>query len=333
MIIPVSLGKDSYDIVLERGAINKIDEYIPIQKDTKVLIVTDSGVPESYSKKIAAKYSNSFIFTFEQGEKSKNFDTYKEICQALLDYSFTRKDALIAVGGGVVGDMAGFAAATYMRGIAFYNVPTTLLSQVDSSIGGKTAIDLGKIKNIIGAFYQPKKVIIDPDVLLTLPDRQIKNGLAESIKMGANFDKKLFSLFLKDDYMSHIEQIIERSLKVKRYVVQQDEKEQGLRRVLNFGHTIGHGIEASLPFGELYHGECVALGMTFMCENGAKEQMLKALNNVGLPTKYPYDKDKVFEALCHDKKAASGSITTVWCDDIGTYRFKDMTNEELLKLL
>lgn len=333
MIIPVSLGKDSYDIVLQKGAINKIDEYIQISAQTKVLIVTDSGVPEIYSKKIAEKYKNSFIFTFPEGEKSKNFDTYKEICETLLEHSFTRKDVVIAVGGGVVGDMAGFAAATYMRGIAFYNVPTTLLSQVDSSIGGKTAIDLGKIKNIIGAFYQPKKVIIDPNVLSSLPERQIKNGLAESIKMGANFDKNLFDLFLKDDYMSHIEKIIELSLKVKRYVVECDEKEQGLRKVLNFGHTIGHGIEASVKFSELFHGECVALGMTFMCEGSAKQQMQKALINVGLPTQYNYDKAKVFEALCHDKKSQSGSITTVWCDEIGTFRFRDMTNEELLELL
>lgn len=333
MIIPVSLGKDSYDIVLKREAINEIERHIPLSDDSKVLVVTDSGVPESYSRKIATKYKSSFIFTFPQGEKSKNFDTYKEICQTLLDLSFTRKDAVIAVGGGVVGDMAGFAAATYMRGIAFYNVPTTFLSQVDSSIGGKTAIDLGKIKNIIGAFYQPKKVVIDPDVLLTLPDRQIKNGLAESIKMGATFDEKLFNIFLDDGYMSYIEEIIERSLKIKAYVVEHDEKEQGLRKVLNFGHTIGHGIEASANFGELYHGECVALGMTFMCENEAKYQMEKVLQNVGLPVKYSYDKAKVFEALCHDKKSQSGSITTVWCDKIGTFKLKDMTGEELLKLL
>lgn len=333
MIIPVSLGKDSYEIVLQRGVISKINEYIPLSNGTKVLIVTDSGVPKEYSQSVAKNYDNSFIFTFPQGEKSKNFDTYKEICQALLDYSFTRKDAVIAVGGGVVGDMAGFAAATYMRGIAFYNVPTTLLSQVDSSIGGKTAIDLGKIKNIIGAFYQPKKVIIDPDVLSTLPDRQIKNGLAESIKMGATFDKELFEMFLSKNYMDNIEKIIERSLKVKAYVVEQDEKEQGLRKVLNFGHTIGHGIEASVSFGEIYHGECVALGMTFMCEKDAKEQMLKALECVGLAAEYPYDKNKVYDALCHDKKAQSKTITTIWCDKIGTFRFRDMTGEELLELL
>ena len=261
MIIPLDLGKDSYDIILERGALKKVGELLGIDKGRKVLVVTDTGVPRIYADTVAWCFEDSHIFIFPEGEKSKNFDTYRAICQTLSDAHFTRKDAVIAVGGGVVGDMAGFAAATYMRGIDFYNIPTTLLSQVDSSIGGKTAIDLGKIKNIIGAFHQPKKVIIDPDVLDTLPKRQIANGLAESIKMAANFDKDAFELFLKDDYMEHIEKIIESSLKIKRYVVQLDEKETGLRKVLNFGHTIGHGIEAAAEYGELYHGECVALGI------------------------------------------------------------------------
>ncbi len=333
MIIPVDLGKDSYDIILERGALKRAGELLGIPEGRKVLVVTDTGVPRIYADTVAWCYEDSHIFIFPEGEKSKNFDTYRAICQTLSDAGFTRKDAVIAVGGGVVGDMAGFAAATYMRGIDFYNIPTTLLSQVDSSIGGKTAIDLGKIKNIIGAFHQPKKVIIDPDVLCTLPKRQISNGLAESIKMAANFDKDLFEIFLKDDYMSHIEEIIERSLKIKRYVVQQDEKETGLRKVLNFGHTVGHGIEASADFGELYHGECVALGMLPMCSENVRSKMLTALKNVGLPTEYKYDKEKVFEALCHDKKSQGESITVIKCHEIGTFRFLDMTKNELKNLI
>ena len=333
MIIPLDLDKDSYDIILERGAIRKAGELLGIDKGRKVLIVTDSGVPKEYSVTVADCFENSYIFTFPQGEKSKNFDTYREISQCLCDAHFTRKDAVIAVGGGVVGDMAGFAAATYMRGIDFYNIPTTLLSQVDSSIGGKTAIDLGKIKNIIGAFHQPQKVIIDPDVLGTLPKRQIANGLAESIKMAANFDKDLFELFLDESYMESIEEIIEGSLKIKRYVVQQDEKETGLRKVLNFGHTIGHGIEASAEYGELYHGECVALGMIPMCSEKVREKMITALKNVGLPTGYDYDKEKVYEALCHDKKSQGKSITVVKCDEIGTFTFCEMANEDLKNLI
>lgn len=333
MIIPVELGKDSYDIILERGALKKAGELLGIENGRKVLVVTDTGVPRVYADTVAWCYEDSHIFIFPEGEKSKNFDTYRAICQTLSSAHFTRKDAVIAVGGGVVGDMAGFAAATYMRGIDFYNIPTTLLSQVDSSIGGKTAIDLDGYKNIIGAFHQPKKVIIDPDVLSTLPERQLSNGLAESIKMAANFDKDLFEIFLKDNYMEQIEKIIEGSLKIKKYVVQQDEKETGLRKVLNFGHTIGHGIEASAEYGELYHGECVALGMIPMCGENVRDKMLTAIKNAGLPTEYAYDKEKVYEAMCHDKKSSGKTITAVRCDEIGTFRFQEMTNEELGELL
>ncbi|MGN0486025.1 MAG: 3-dehydroquinate synthase [Acutalibacteraceae bacterium] len=331
MTVSMNLGKDSYDIVIERGALRKIEDYIDLGKG-KALIVTDSGVPAEYAQTVADRLSGS-VFTFEQGEKSKNFDTYKAICEKLLELSFTRSDAVIAVGGGVCGDMAGFAAATYMRGIAFYNIPTTVLSQVDSSIGGKTAIDLGKIKNIIGAFYQPKKVIIDPDVLATLPERQIKNGLAESIKMGLCFDPELFGLFEEADYLDHIEKIIEASLKVKRYVVEQDEKETGLRKVLNFGHTIGHAIEASVPFGELYHGECVALGMIPMCGESVRPRLVAALKNVGLPVSFDYDREKIYSALCHDKKSVGKTVTAVRCNEVGSFVFEQTTPEELIKLI
>ena len=330
MIIPLDLGKDSYDIILERGAIKKAGELLGIPADRKVLVVTDTGVPRIYADTVARCFEDSHIFIFPEGEESKNFDTYRDICQALTDAHFTRKDAVIAVGGGVAGDMAGFAAATYMRGIDFYNIPTTLLSQVDSSIGGKTAIDFGGYKNIIGAFHQPKKVLIDPDVLGTLPKRQVSNGLAEAVKMSANFDKDLFELFLKEDYMSHIEKIIEGCLKIKRYVVQKDEKESGLRKVLNFGHTVGHGIESVT---DLYHGECVALGMLTMCSEKVREKLIIALTNVGLPISYPYDKDAVYKALRHDKKSSGKTVTAIRCDEIGTFRFQEMTNEELGELL
>ena len=158
------------------------------------------------------------------------------------------------------------------------------------------------------------------------------NGLAESIKMSANFREDLFELFLNDDYMSHIDEIIEGSLRIKKLVVEQDEKEAGLRKVLNFGHTIGHGIETSAE-GELYHGECVALGMLPMCGENVRDKMLTALKNVGLPTTYPYDKEKVYEALCHDKKSQGKSTTALMCDEIGTYRFENMTNEDLKNLI
>ncbi len=330
MIIPLNLGEKSYDITLERGAISKTAEIFKIKG--RVLVVTDSGVPESYSRTVASQFDESFIFTFPEGEQSKNFDTYKSICEKLLECSFTRRDAVIAVGGGVTGDMAGFAAATYMMGIDFYNIPTTLLSQVDSSIGGKTAIDLGVVKNIIGAFHQPKGVIIDPDVLKTLPERQLKNGLAESIKMGMCFDKTLFELFRSDDYMKHIDKIIELSLKIKKRVVEEDEKESGLRKSLNFGHTIGHGIEGAV-FGELLHGECVALGMPPMCGEGIRGEVKAVLEKVGLPTAYPFDKERAAEIISHDKKSQGKAISVVRCDKIGSFYFEKMTVDEIIDLI
>lgn len=333
MIIPVKMKDADYDIVLERGALKKVGEYINI-KDNKALIVTDSGVPEEYAKAVATSFKNSFIHVFPEGEGSKNFDTYQGILKSLLENGFNRKDAVIAVGGGVTGDMAGFAAATYMRGIDFYNIPTTLLSQVDSSIGGKTGIDFCSVKNIVGAFYQPKKVIIDPDVLNTLPDRQIANGLAESIKMGITGDKELFGICKDKNYKDKIEEIIRRSLLVKRSVVEEDEKEAGLRRVLNFGHTLGHAIESAVGLGTLYHGECVALGMLPMCGGNIREAVRAALENVGLPTSFDYDKSAAYEALTHDKKSGSQStVTVVKSDEIGSFTFETVPTEELKELL
>ncbi|MBQ7118540.1 MAG: 3-dehydroquinate synthase [Clostridia bacterium] len=333
MIIPINLGEKSYDIILERGAIKKAGEYLGISQDRRVLIVTDSGVPGEYADTVGRSFENSFVFTFPQGEASKNFDTYRQICERLMELSFTRKDAVIAVGGGVTGDMAGFAAATYMRGIDFYNIPTTLLSQVDSSIGGKTAIDLGKIKNIIGAFHQPKKVIIDPDVLSTLSERHLKNGLAEALKAGIIMDTELFEIFERGEAEKKIDEVIERSLRVKKRVVEEDEKETGLRKVLNFGHTIGHGIEASIPFGELYHGECVALGMIPMCGEEIKDRVISALVKTGLPVSYSIDRERVKEALSHDKKSDIKGVTAVFSREIGTFEFINMTTDELMKLI
>lgn len=330
MIIPLNPGTAGYNITLERGAIGKADKIFGIKG--KVLIVTDSGVPEKYPRTVASQFPESFIFTFPEGEQSKNFDTYKAICEKLLECSFTRKDAVIAVGGGVAGDMAGFAAATYMRGIDFYNIPTTVLSQVDSSIGGKTAVDLGNVKNIIGAFHQPKGVIIDPEVLDTLSDRQIKNGLAESIKMGLCFDKELFDIFKADDYMKHIDRIIELSLKIKKKVVEEDEKETGLRKSLNFGHTIGHGIEGAV-FGELLHGECVALGMLPMCDGDIKDEVRAVLKNVGLPLTYPFAKSRVYEIMSHDKKSLGNKISVVKCKKTGSFYFDEMTTEDIINLI
>ena len=327
MIIPVNLGKDSYDIVLERGCIRRAGELLCL--DRKVLVVTDDGVPEAYAQTVAAQCREARTETLPQGEQNKNFSGFERLLKAMLDFGMTRKDCVAAVGGGVIGDMAGFAAACYMRGIDFYNIPTTVLSQVDSSIGGKTAIDLDGIKNVVGAFHQPKRVLIDPEVLETLPDRQVANGMAEAVKMAVCFDAEGFALFENYRIGDCPDRMIENALRIKKRVVEEDVKEHGLRRALNFGHTLGHGIESLHAENGLYHGECVALGMLPMCSDEVRTRLKFVLEQLGLPTACSADPDRVMAAVVHDKKADSGKILAVICEEAGSCRIVPMTPEEL----
>ena len=290
-------------------------------------------MPSRYSEIILKQCLDGYIYTFEQGEENKSFKTYQDILSFLIDKSFTRTDAIVAVGGGVVGDLSGFVAATYMRGIDFYNIPTTLLSQVDSSIGGKTAIDFEGVKNIIGAFYQPKKVLIDSTTLLTLDNRLLSAGLAESIKMATTFSKELFDLIKgPNQLMNKIDDIIIQSLKIKKYVVENDPYEKSLRRVLNFGHTIGHGIEASLN-GKLYHGECVGLGMLYFSSDEVKEELINVLKKYNLPTSYEFDKNVAYKYITLDKKAIGEYINIIKCEKIGTFEICKVHKNDILKLL
>lgn len=329
MIIPVKTLNGGYDIVLKRGSLNELSLHLKL--DRKVLIVTDSGVPKEYSQTVAKQCKTPFIVTIKEGEASKNFDNYKMLLQKLVEYDFARSDAVIAVGGGVVGDLAGFVAASYMRGVDFYNIPTTVLSQVDSSIGGKVAIDFSGYKNLVGAFYPPKAVIIDPETLKTLPERQISNGLAEAVKMALTSNAKLFDIFENKNIMENIDRIIEESLKIKRFVVENDERETGLRKILNFGHTLGHAIEVQKE--GIYHGECVALGMLPMCSNEIRKRLIKVLEKLNLPTKISFDSDKIIEAMKHDKKISGDSITVITVDEIGSYKMEDIKFLELASKL
>ena len=197
MNIHLDLKDNSYDIIVERGILEKAGEHINLNR--RVLVVTDSGVPAIYAQTLAKHCKSPIICTVESGEASKSIETFTKLLRIMLDNDFSRKDCVVAVGGGVVGDLSGYVASAYMRGVDFYNIPTTLLSQIDSSIGGKTAINFGGIKNIVGAFYQPKKVLIDPELLKTLPERQISNGLAEAVKMALTSDEKLFEIFENKD--------------------------------------------------------------------------------------------------------------------------------------
>ena len=238
-----------------------------------------------------------------------------------------------------MGDLGGFCAASYMRGIDFVNCPTTTLAQVDSSIGGKTAIDLGETKNIVGAFWQPKVVLVDFDTLATLPRRQVVNGLAEALKTGLIGDPQLFALFETEKPEEHIEQIVYRSLKFKKKIVEQDEREGSVRACLNFGHTIGHGIEAvrgvrGRRTTGLYHGECVALGMLPMIEDPALVKRVRAVyRTLGLPTRAGANKEKVLAYMQHDKKASGSSITVIKCPGLGCWRADKLPMTELPALL
>ena len=333
MTIRVNLAESSYDIQIENNAIDRCGNLF--DKYNKVFIVTDSGVPKEYSERVAKSANGkAVVFVMKRGEENKNFVTLMNICNDMLTNGLTRKDCVCAVGGGVVGDITAFAASIYMRGIDFYNFPTTLLSMVDSSSGGKTGIDFGNVKNVIGTFYQPKKVIIDPSVLKTLSERQVRCGLAEALKMAATFDSKLFDFMSKGGFTDgEMQHIIERSVELKKSIVEKDVKEKSIRKSLNFGHTIGHGIEVAGKESR-YHGECVAIGMVAMSSGEARSRIIKTLSKLGLPTDADFDTEKVMGAIVHDKKSTgNGKISSVIVDRIGEYKIEDLTVEELTKRL
>lgn len=327
--VHVNLPSGGYDIIIENGVLKKAGTLLNL--DRKVLIVTDSGVPAEYAKTVAAQCRSPYIATVPEGEESKALDIFEELCRAMLEHGFSRTDCVVAVGGGMVGDLAGFAAASYMRGIDFYNIPTTVLSMTDSSVGGKTAVNFGGIKNIVGAFYQPKAVLIDPETLKTLSERHFSNGLAEAVKMALTFDKELFEFFESSDAHEHIETIIEHSVRIKAAVIEKDEKESGLRKALNFGHTVGHAIESAEELGGLYHGECIALGMIPMCSPEISERLKAVLKKLGLPTEYRGDAEKLAAAASHDKKFAGEKVTVVTVQEIGSFRFEEWSPAELFE--
>ena len=316
-----------YDITIRRDSLDDVSDYFDLNR--KVLVVTDDGTPSCYSEKVMSQSRRPYLYSIEAGEPSKNIDNFSRILAFMLEKKFTRSDAVVAVGGGVVGDLAGFVASAYMRGVAFYNAPTTLLSQVDSSIGGKCAVDFGGVKNSIGAFKFPSAVLIDPNTLRTLDRRQVSAGLAEAIKMGLTSDASLFGLIEKSEKLDDdIDHIIAKSLRVKADVVSSDPFEAGLRKVLNFGHTVGHAIE-SLYGGSLLHGECVAAGMTYMCSDEVLKRLVPVLDKYGLPHSVGFDRDKALDLIGSDKKASGDSISVVYVDRIGSFEFRSMKVEEL----
>ena len=328
MILRMELGERSYDILIERGCLQQAGQLLHLNR--KVCIVTDEGVPRQYVEKLAAQCESPVIVTVDAGEETKTMETVTKLCRVMLERGFSRKDCVVAVGGGMVGDLAGFAAACFMRGIDFYNIPTTLLSQVDSSIGGKTGVNLNGVKNIVGAFWQPRGVLIDPDTLDTLSPRLYAEGMAEAVKMALASDEKLFEQLEQGDLP--VEELLYGALSIKKTIVEQDERESGIRKLLNFGHTIGHGVESAAK-GSLYHGECVAIGLLPMCSQPVRARLQPVLERLGLPTSTDLDKEQIWQAMQHDKKSNSAGFSAVFVDEPGKAYAKNITFAEMKTIL
>ena len=329
--LTVAFGERSYDIIIENSSLRTMADLFSI-KQKRAFIITDDGVPFEYAESVASGFEDSYVYTVKQGEGAKSLGVYGEIMAKMIEVGMTRSDICVAVGGGVVGDLTGFVSATYMRGIDFYNVPTTLLSMVDSSIGGKTAINHSGVKNIIGAFHQPKGVLIDTDTLASLPKRLIANGLSESIKMATTSSEELFSI-LESDGDADIEKVIIESLKIKKDVVENDEREGGIRKILNFGHTFGHAVEAATSMDELYHGECVAIGMMAVTSGDVKERLRRVLKKYNLPTEYTGDVSSAAKLMTSDKKRSGDMIDAVFAPRIGKGEIRKVKVSDLEEII
>ena len=331
MDINVTTKQKNYIVHIEKGILDRLSCFL--KPDRYYYVVSENGVPKLWQDKVLSQLKNAKLFLFEQGEANKNINTYLKIQEWLIENNASRKDVLIALGGGVTGDLGGFVASSYKRGITFINIPTTLLSQVDASVGGKTAIDVNGIKNIIGAFYQPEAVFIDPEVLSTLSPRQLSNGMAEAIKMGLICDEKLFEVFETQESHEHLEEIICRSIKAKTKVVEADENENGLRKILNFGHTLGHAYETASK-GKYLHGECVAMGMMQILENKEiKKRLEKVLRKEMLPISYDGDNEELYALILNDKKGNHDHIDVVLLDEIGKPRIETIGINKLKEVL
>ncbi|MGI9200634.1 MAG: 3-dehydroquinate synthase [Woeseiaceae bacterium] len=329
--IQVELGIRSYPIVIGSGLLGggfELNEYV---KGDSCLIVSNDTVAPLYLEKLQANINNKQVATLElpDGEAFKTTDTLHTILDKLVETGASRDTTVVALGGGVVGDVAGFAAASYMRGVGFVQVPTTLLAQVDSSVGGKTGINHAQGKNLIGAFYQPGIVLIDTDTLQTLPDRELKAGLAEVIKYGAIADIEFLAWLEQnlDDLLNGnadaLAYAIERSCTIKAEVVAEDEREAGRRAILNFGHTFGHAIENCLGYGEWLHGEAVAAGMIMAAKlSGISaanlDRLTSLIERAGLPVEPPaIPADAFMRAMSRDKKVENNSLRFVLLKELG----------------
>lgn len=348
IIVPVPLGERSYDIAIQPGLLAECGDALRrLGGKGQVGVVTDSNVGPLYAQALtrslqAAGFTASLI-TVPAGERAKSVRWWSTILDRLVKSRFERSSYLLALGGGVVGDLTGFVAASYLRGMPFVQIPTTVIAQVDSSVGGKTGLNHTKGKNLIGAFYQPRAVWIDPTVLRTLPQRELLGGIAEVIKYGVIADAELFGRLetsmtdiraLKPDAIAYV---IQQSCRSKAEVVAEDEREGDRRRILNYGHTIGHALETLGQYRRHIHGEGVAIGMVQeaslaasmgLCDEGTVARIEALVRTAGLPTDMPrYAEEQVWEAMQHDKKVVQGTVYGVWPERIGAVRVAPLARE------
>lgn len=339
-------ASNDYDIHIGAGILCGLGDHVKeLGKVRKICVVSDSNVFPLWGGTVVDALSQKgfdvISYVFPAGEASKNGCTYLDLLDTLAKSEMTRSDLIVALGGGVVGDLAGFAAASYLRGIRFIQVPTTLLAAVDSSVGGKTAIDLPAGKNLAGAFYQPSLVLCDTDTLQTLPEDIFRDGCAEVIKYGILYDSCLFQNLQEHGPGFDREAVITRCVELKRDVVAEDEFDRGLRMKLNLGHTIGHGVEAISSFS-LSHGKAVSIGMSIitrsaeksgLCSEACCEQILSLLQQFGLPTKTPYSASELYAHTLSDKKRSGGTIHLIVPRTIGNCDIIPTPINELEKII
>lgn len=332
-----------YDILIEHGCLQTCGEQIRrVSKAQKAAIITDSNVGPLYAGTAGASLESAgfqvFTHLFPAGERSKTLESIGSMLSFLAERAFTRGDLIVALGGGVTGDMAGFTAAAYMRGIDFVQIPTSLLAQIDSSVGGKTGVDLPQGKNLCGAFWQPRLVLIDPELLSTLPPRFFADGMAEAIKYGCIADAPLFARLERENAQDFLEEMLFACVDIKRRIVQEDERESGRRMLLNFGHTLGHAIEKYGHFQGLTHGEAVGVGMLLVSAAGERNGLTQAgvaariqslLQKYGLPVSCGAPLDTLLQLAANDKKRAGDTIRFVLLRRIGEGFLHPLSLEQL----
>lgn len=338
----VNVG-DGYDILVKRGILSDCAQYIKnISNASKICLISDSNVFPIYADKVIEQLSSAgyevFEFVFPAGESSKTTASVVSMVEFMAQNELTRNDIVVALGGGVTGDMAGFAAAIYLRGIKFVQIPTSLLAQVDSSVGGKTAVDLPQGKNLCGAFHQPSLVLIDPDTLDTLTPHFFSDGMAEAIKTGCIKSASLFERLEKEDARDIIEDVIFECVSIKAGVVERDEKEHGERALLNFGHTPGHAIEKLHGFSTISHGEAVGIGMVMIakaCEEGSiapdgtSRRIAEVLKKYGLKTSDVHSMRDIISSMNADKKRTGNAINFTLLSEIGNAFSKKIKYEDI----